>query len=698
MPPETAPVQPQSAVNHASFKLRVGSRLTAAAFFVWACFSLLLTWQSSREHAAHFRPQMVILLFLTIVAACIVMRVILRWARVRRMMLPLVAGFSLAIPFLLEPWALAVTAGVFLVCYGLGRFVRECMGLAVAPGSAEIALSAGLGLALSSWVLFWLGLAHLYRTSVLLGLVLLLCLVFRKQIAGLRSSCRQLHETSISILSKQDAAVSIGLVFGLAHLLMGLIVVLTPALGADFVAFHLPLIRFYAAQHALLPIPALDYSFYPQGLEVLMTFGQVLAGQAASQLIAPIFFVLLLLLLPALAHELKLSAVAAALGIVFVSALPFLHRTAVFAKNDPAMALFQLGALLCYFRARRDPDGAWLRLGVIFLAASFAVKHVALFGAIPIFVLYLRVLRRHCRPVREAAILVALFTVIVVPWHARTFLYTGNPLYPSRFDQATAVMGRGENAPAGRSKIGYLLIPLAVLFRGEYFFESPSSNPLGILFILLFGAWLAVRRRSGSRVERACLLFILAYYLYWGAIWPVVRYAIIPVVLLAVMTAGRLTALRDHLGRFTRRLALSMWAYGLFFALLVMLILEVKPGQIAYLISHTDKSQYLKLNDRRYASLEFLTRTTGAADLIYSVRNCAAGFAPDPAQFYCYPIFAQGTEKDSLFAALRERPYRYLIFPQEDLTEEWIDDLTPLHNLALVYRDDAYGVYRMGPP
>ena len=672
--------------------------MVVAVTVVWAAFALLLSLQPLREHLAHFRPGSVLLLLFTAVAASVGSAILLRRNWFQRMVVPVTAASGLIALLVIEPWAFIVTSGLVLTSYGMGRFVRDRMGLVVPPGAAEVSLSTALGLALWICLLFWLGLAHLYHRSVFLGLTLTLGFVFRNQIGTLRASCEAIHGTATLVLSKKDPAIAAGLVFGSAQFLMGLIVVLTPALGADFLAFHLALARFYASTHALAPLPTLDYSFFPQGGEMLMTFGQVLAGPAASQMIPPIFFGLLLLLIPLLAHHLRISATGAALAIVFVASLPFLHRTAVFAKNDLALSVFQLAALLCYFQARSEPNRCWLRLGVIFLAASFAVKHVALFGAIPIAGLYLNALRKHSRPVVEVGVLLALFAAIAVPWHTRTFLLTGQPFHPMSLDAATAVFGSGEAAPAGRSKIGYLLIPLAVLLRGDYFFESASKNPLGMLFVLLFGVWLVVRRQRSSSTERACVLFALLYYLYWGAIWPVIRYAIVPILLLSVMASGRFAALRNHTARFAGGLVLLSWVYGLFFALMVTLVIEFRPGQMAYLSGRMDEAQYLAANDSRYASLSFLTDTVGPDDLILSLGNCAAGFAPDPARFYCLPRIQPSQINRLLKEELGRRRYRYVVLPLIRGDGDGLTASIEAPDLALVHQDAAYSVYRIGAP
>ena len=57
-----------------------------------------------------------------------------------------------------------------------------------------------------------------------------------------------------------------------------------------------------------------------------------------------------------------------------------------------------------------------------------------------------------------------------------------------------------------------------------------------LFFLWLFAPlWLVLRRREGSRAEALCLVFAWVYFFYWGSVWPVVRYAIVPLGLLTIL-------------------------------------------------------------------------------------------------------------------------------------------------------------------
>ena len=104
---------------------------------------------------------------------------------------------------------------------------------------------------------------------------------------------------------------------------------------------HLPSAMFYSAKQALVPLAGLDYSYFPQGFEVLMTAAHLFAGQAAAQMISPTFFGLTAFFVFVVARECGLARAPAIAATIFGTSIPFLHWTGSVAKNDIALALFQ---------------------------------------------------------------------------------------------------------------------------------------------------------------------------------------------------------------------------------------------------------------------------------------------------------------------------------------------------------------------
>ncbi len=249
-------------------------------------------------------------------------------------------------------------------------------------------------------------------------------------------------------------------------------------------------------------------------------------------------------------------------------------------------------------------DRNWLRLGVFFLAMSFGVKHVALFGGLPLGLLYLHAMWKSPRRRRLAASLVLVFAIFGPFWHLRAFWLTGNPVYPMRWETALSRKIEPPESNHQVKRMSYFRIPWAIHFEGRTAsaLRSPSDNPMGIFLVLFAPAWLLVRRRFRQPGERACLLFTAAYCLYWGSAWPTLRYAIVPILLCFLFTAARFAALYERSRGLLRVLIQAGLFYGFVFALWVAMLLEVNAPQLQFFLGRLDAKGYLREVVAEYAS------------------------------------------------------------------------------------------------
>src|SRR5260370_9393561 len=123
-------------------------------------------------------------------------------------------------------------------------------------------------------------------------------------------------------------------------------VMLAPALHYDVNVVDLPLAHYFASQHALRAPAFLSYGYNPQGVEVLMTVGYIFGGDAAAQMLPPVFFALTLMLAYRIGRVCGLERFASFAGVVFVAPTPLIHDDRTVAKNDLTLAIFAVSALL----------------------------------------------------------------------------------------------------------------------------------------------------------------------------------------------------------------------------------------------------------------------------------------------------------------------------------------------------------------
>jgi hypothetical protein len=610
----------------------------------------------------------------------------------------LVAGVLAAALLAYEPRATLVTAGILAACYATGRRVLRWLRLEMEDPAGEMAVSAGIGFGLFSYVLFWLGLAGLYYRGVFALLIAVPCVVFHREIPALGRACHRLWKSWAGDAELRRPLAGVLVVFGALFAVVTAMVALAPSIVFDSLKMHLTLAFTFARQHSIQPLPFVDYSYFPQGFEVLMAAAYSLAGQPCAQMLSPAFFVLALLLIASIVRRAGADRLGALTGLAAAISLPFLHWSGSVAKNDMALAMYQLAALDAYLRWRESRGFRWIWVGAFFLATSFGVKHVALLGGVAIGLLFLHAVWCEKRRLSGLAALALIFAAFGLCWHARAFWLTGNPVYPERLAHGVSLGAPGQPLGTGERIARQVLRPWRLLYNGRRAFESPLEYPMGAALLLSLPAWLLVRRRESSPVERACLLFVAISLAYWIHHIPGLRYAVVPLALLVALTASRLRILGALHGRWSQASVTVALAYALLFGACGVLIIEVNAPQFHYFARRLDKHGYLGEAMRTYRAIQFVRGAAQPGERVFGVGNCSYAYAAEPANMQCYMnLRAVYTDADArrVRAQLLAGEFRYLIVPQGTPGGIILRGAGPLVDAAPAYQDPYFAVYRV---
>lgn len=344
------------------------------------------------------------------------------------------------------PGATVVLLTLTLVAAAAGRVLLERLGV-----DAEFSVAASTGLGLLTCVLFAAGITQMFRMPVFVLVVVLAgaaswrgFIGMRQEFSGYLTAWRR-HEES----KESSAGIAVFAIFVLT--VMASLAWLTPAWTGDAVRAHLPLVRVYLQQHSLAVPALIPYGYFPQGFEVLAAMAYALGGQTAGQGIEPVFFGLAMLTVRSLTGACGIRTNWRLTGAALGMAVPFLHWSGTAFKNDMALATYQLGALLCFFRWRESRNFRWIVLGTFLAGMSFGVKHVALFGAVPIACLFGYAAWQQNRRIVAGALLGTVFLCFGMFWHARTYLAKGSPRLPGLHGGggATGARGVGAARPVG---------------------------------------------------------------------------------------------------------------------------------------------------------------------------------------------------------------------------------------------------------
>lgn len=615
----------------------------------------------------------------------------LRSARVRKLEPVALAALALAPAAVWAPVGLLAALLLAPTLLAAGSAALRWMGPTDTQPVERLLLACGAGLGLTILLLFVLGLAGALSGPVV-GATAIAALALGGREGGqtITAAWRSLR----AAWETDDSAAGVAAFFAAVFLAPATMVALAPALAHDALAMHLPAARHYANITALQPLPFLDYSYFPQGFELLLAAQWPLGGQAGAQLVSPLLFALTLAALALIGRELGLSRKAVLVGCCAVFALPFLLWTGSVVKNDLALALLQTLGLYCWLRSRGRPDEAqWLRLGVLLIASGFAVKYTAMFTAAPLGVLYLWRLPRLARPVRETLLWTAIFTALALYWPARSWALTGNPVFPIELSWAVESLRPNEARPEETRSIPYWKIPWTIHFDGANAFEAPTQNPMGFFLLLFLPGWLAVRIRSGCAV----LAFLGLFFLYWGSVWPVVRYAILPLGLLVLLTAHGLMRWRSAVQPWARWTLDGALALNFVFCLLPTLLMSGNGPQLALFAGRIDQAEYLRRTLITYPALEYLREHSAPGDWTLSIGANSGAYAPDPARIR----YEYLTDVDHAFfvlaSHLSQARYQWLITPA-DRAEETRNLMPQGWSAREEFRDSTLAVFRLESP
>lgn len=592
-----------------------------------------------------------------------------------------------------SPVAAAIALAFGASALAIGSRIKMSTG-----GTAErLVLAFGFGF--SFWILALLALsaAHaLYAGSVAALLVASLFIGWRGLADELRLAARW-GRAWAKDESAGSTLAGICVPFLIGFVLLSALAAFAPPRGWDVLHHHLPPAQYYAEIHRLLPFPNLDYTYFPQGSELLMAAAWSLGGRGAAQIMPALFFGLLLLLTAAITERCGGSRAAGLLGVTLVAATPFLHWSGSTAKNDVILTFFVVAGLLCFLIWTGERRFRALAAGAFFLGVAMHVKYVAVFGAAALIPFYLYAVMKERRKVVAAAALAAIGIAVACPYLVRAYAAKGDPFYPQ-----SASVARESGAQAHRHGgipivSRFVDVTTAVLFHGRAAFENvgPSENPAGVfpvLFVPLAALLLGLARKPA---ERVCWLFAVLYFVAWALQLSILRYAMPLVVVLAAMVGIALVrfAAASWVGR---SLAAGALIYSYVFSLCAILIVTVNAPLLAYYAHRIDAPQYLAQLVPEYPALRYLGRKSKPGEPILGFEACAITYAPRPAEYACHMCYEGPCSTATIRTVAGERENRWIILPNRAEFQEFARELTAGGNGAKAYEDGAYTVYRVG--
>ena len=439
-------------------------------------------------------------------------------------------------------------AGWCLITTGVGRLCLNAAAIRLASRGEGLFLSAGIGIAITGYAVFLLGVTGSLDPS---GIHLLLISLALISAAGWSRAFRTVPAAPFGrSVWERLAAVLLGIL-----LLAGFLLVLTPEIGKDALIYHLAVPKLYLLHHGFYFIPGNVFAGYPLLGEMHYLLALFLQNDILAKAMNYSVLCGILLGMGLFARFLLREHVFPALSMLIFLSIPSVFAVSHMAYNDLFVTFFTLAAFYSFLRWSEQGMTVWLILCGVFSGSAAACKYMALLltplGCLGILWFASRRKMETLPTLRLLALYTAAALIAGSPFYLKNWLMSGNPFYPFFYgifggrgwdgDQARLYDLFIQNLGMGKSLLDYLLLPWNLSLRAKM--DSPQFDGiLGPIFLLIL-PFLAGLRRWETPV-RLLLIYVLLTFLFWASSAQQIRYLIPLFAVLALVTGAILTRYR----------------------------------------------------------------------------------------------------------------------------------------------------------
>jgi hypothetical protein len=572
---------------------------------------------------------------------------------------------------------LVFLTGIIVIAIGMGRLILCRAGTKFISLGEHVIFSLGVGIGIFSYSAFVLGALQLLYPAAVYVLVGLCAPLSLAGWLNLRSRI-QIESTSSpkTQLSFWDRCIVAVLI---ACLILGLLLVLTPAIGKDALIYHLAVPKLFVKHHGIYFIPGNIFAHYPLNGEMLYALGLAMRGEVLAK---GMHFVMTLSILLGMwqfarHHIAEISFIPVGLLVFYTT--PSVFATSHLAYNDLTVSFYTFLAVYAFMNWVSRRQNAWLLLCGVLSGIAISTKYTALL--LP-FLGCLGILWacRHHRVTNQHVLHLLLgyvtCTVLVgSPFYIKNWIMTGNPFYPFLYaifdgmgwdpDQARLydlfVRGLG----MGRGLLDYILLPWNLSVNARM--NSPQfDGVLGPVFILTLPFALGMRKISlGARIA---MFYCLFTFMFWASSAQQIRYLIPVLPFLAIMTAYVLCYYQHRRVVFRVLVVLIAGSMGFNGYHIVSNFLKIKP--LGVITGLEDREAFLDRMIPSYAMFQYANTHLPEDSKIFLIYMKNFGYLCDrpyysDSMFESYTIqkiLAQSSTPEAVYVSLKERGFTHILY------------------------------------
>ena len=439
------------------------------------------------------------------------------------------------------PFILAISCVTFLtfLSYTIGKKIIKIGKFALQSNLEEFLLAEAFGLSVIAYSVFLLGLAggiHLINFVVLYIIILPLllgpdiknaCIEVKKNITSFKPSSRN---------ERKPLMFKILLFLLIALMAVNLLNALTPPIGRDALKYHLLMPQYYIQTGYVHPEPTNFYSYFPELVEMLYTFGLILSNDYSSHILHFYFGILAMLVIFSFVRRISGAGTALLCALTFYS-MPIVSQLSSWAYVDLGLCFFTLLALSFFSYALEKMDSLLVILSASLFGLALGIKYLALISLYAAAILFpIRYLDSE-EPSKRLPILrlgICFFIISAIPalpWLLRNVFLTGNPVYPffysifggPNWDAPRAAMYdivTHKSYGMGNSPVDFLLLPWRLVVYGAD--EAPFDGSIGPLYLVITPLILFFRPKH--KPTTYVLIYAACFFFVWANLSQQVRF------------------------------------------------------------------------------------------------------------------------------------------------------------------------------
>ena len=295
-------------------------------------------------------------------------------------------------------------------------------------------LSAALGFGLLQYLAFGLGVSGLLTSRNLwIGLILLLVVFAADMLRVAQGIGKAIRAPRTSLPNW----IRIGTMVLAIPLLFALFQSLCPPTDIDGTYYHLTAPKRWLQMGAMGYLPTLLHTNTPMSVDMLFTLALGTWSDTAAKLIHYTLGILSLLAIFALGKRVKSETVGFLTVVLFLVGLPSAKTVMLFtwAYVDLGITFQIISAMLAWLLWNRSRSSGWLIASALCAGFATTTKMTVAFAGLALSVLTFLTLHQEEKNGKSLALrsglgFLALSLLPVLPWMARAWTITGNPVYP----------------------------------------------------------------------------------------------------------------------------------------------------------------------------------------------------------------------------------------------------------------------------